>query len=215
MSEKVLITGGHGDIAQALVRDLETTNKYEVWAPGSCELDVTDWTSIERAVLKFIPDVLVNNAGYVSPQEIGNASLEETKKHIDINLGGTFYCTEIALKYNSRLKIVNIGSSAATKIHATWSEYCASKAAVVMATKCWAKAGYYAVCVSPGRTRTKMRKFLYPLEDPNTLMDPRDFSKVVMAAIECKFPSGAHINVHKEDIPKLFRELSLKQEVKE
>ena len=83
------------------------------------------------------------------------ADLENSKRHIDINLGGVFYCTEIALKYNPNLKIVNVGSAAAVETHATWSEYCATKAAVVMATKCWAEDDLYAVVISPGRTKLR------------------------------------------------------------
>ena len=99
----------------------------------------------------------------------------------------------MALKYNPNLQIVNIGSAAAVESHATWSEYCASKVAVVMATKCWAEDGLYAVVISPGRTRTKMRKSLYPEEDQNTLLDPKDFAKVVMKAIHREYKTGTHV----------------------
>ena len=88
--------------------------------------------------------MLINNAGYVVPKSIKEADLRNTKKHIDINLSGTFYCTEVALKYNPNVDIVNVTSAAAVEKHATWSEYCATKAAVVMATKCWADDGLYA-----------------------------------------------------------------------
>lgn len=102
--KKVLITGRSGDIAQAIKRQLET-ERYEVYAPSKLELDVTDWNSIENAVAGFIPDVLINNAGYVVPKSIKEADLRNTKKHIDINLSGTFYCTEVALKYNPNAQI--------------------------------------------------------------------------------------------------------------
>jgi NAD(P)-dependent dehydrogenase (short-subunit alcohol dehydrogenase family) len=202
--KKVLITGGGGDIAKAIVHELELAGNYEVYAPKHSEMDVTDWNSIESVLDQFVPDILVNNAGYVIPESIKNADLNLIKRHIDINLGGTYYCTALALKKNPQLDIVNIGSAAATKIHATWSEYCATKAAVVMATKCWAEDGLYAVCVSPGRTKTKMRKNLYPDEDQSTLMLPEDFAKVVMKAIKHEYPSGSHINVHKEDVKNLL-----------
>lgn len=202
--KKVLITGGNGDIAQAIKYELEKDGAYEVYAPGRCELDVTDWNSIESTMNHFIPDILVNCAGYVVPRSIKDGNLVDIKKHIDINLGGTYYCTAIALKKNPNLDIINIASAAATKVHATWSEYCATKAAVVMATRCWAEDGIYAVAVSPGRTKTKMRKSLYPDEDQNTLMLPEDFAKIVFKAIKHEYPAGSNINVHKEDIPRLL-----------
>ncbi len=204
--KKVLITGGLGDIARAIVAELEADGGYEVYALGRDELDVTDWDGVETAMQRFAPDVLVNNAGYVVPQSIRHADLADIKKHIDVNLGGTFYCTAVALKKNPALDIVNIGSSAATKVHADWSVYCAAKAAVIMATKCWAEDGLYAVAVSPGRTKTKMRKNLYPDEDQSTLLLPEDFAKVVMKAVRREYPSGSHIDVHKEDVEDLLKE---------
>ena len=189
--KKVLITGGGGDIAQAIKTLLEYKG-YNVFAPSRYDMDVTDCKSIETNIKEFVPDILINNAGYVVPSSVKEANTENTKKHIDINLCGTFYCTQLGLKYNPRLEVINVGSAAAIETHATWSEYCATKAAVVMATKCWAADGIYSVCISPGRTKTKMRKRLYPDEDQSTLLDPDDFAKVIYNAVVHKYPSGTH-----------------------
>lgn len=204
--KKVLITGGKGDIAQAIKTLLEQKGGYEVYAPGREELDVTNWESIESVIRTFVPDILINNAGYVVPESVRTMDLENTKKHFDINLGGTFYCTGIGLKYNPNLQIINIASAASVESHATWSEYCASKAAVAMATKCWAEDGLYAVAVSPGRTKTKMRKSLFPEEDQTTLLEPIDFAKVVMKAIRKEYPSGENIIVRKQNVQQLLSE---------
>lgn len=205
MSKRVMITGGNGDIAQAIKSKLETEG-YDVSAPTRTEMDVTDWDSIENTIGLYKPDILINNAGYVVPQSIRSADLVNTKKHIEINLSGTFYCTEVALKHNSNLDIINIGSAAAIEAHATWSEYCATKAAVVMATKCWAEDGLYAVVISPGRTRTKMRKSLYPDEDKSTLLEPQDLAEVVMKAVKKDYESGTHIVVRKQNVKQLLIE---------
>lgn len=199
MNVKVLITGGNGGIAIAIKEELELEG-YVVYAPGRQEMDVTDVVSIEKVISNFVPDILINAAGYVVPQSVKNADLVSTKKHIEINLLGTFYCTQIALKYNSKLDIINVGSAAAVTVHATWSEYCASKAGVVMATKCWAEDGLYSVVISPGRTRTKMRKDLFPDEDQNSLLEPADFAKVIMKAVKKEYPSGTHIVVRKNNV---------------
>ena len=50
MKNKVLITGGNGDIAQAIKEQLENEG-YDVYAPSRTEMDVTDWDSIENAIL--------------------------------------------------------------------------------------------------------------------------------------------------------------------
>ena len=203
--KKVLITGGSGGIAQAIKALLEKDG-YTVFAPTRQEMDVTSWESIDTVMKEFVPDILINNAGYVVPQSIKQMDLENTKKHFDINVGGTFYCTGIALKYNPNLEIVNICSAASIESHATWSEYCASKAAVAMATKCWAEDGLYAVAISPGRTRTKMRKFLFPDEDQSTLLEPDDFAKVVMKGVRKEYPSGSNIIVRKQNVQQLLNE---------
>lgn len=205
MNKKVLITGGSGGIAQA-IKFLCEEEGYEVLAPTRSEMDVTNWDSIESLVKEFVPDILINNAGYVVPKSVKEMDLENTKKHLDINIGGTFYCTGIALKHNPNLQIINVGSAAAVESHATWSEYCASKAAVVMATKCWAEDGLYAVVISPGRTKTKMRKYLFPDEDQSTLLDPKDFAKVIMKAVRREYPTGTHIIVRKQNVQELINE---------
>ena len=205
MLKNILITGGSGGIAQALKNLLEKDG-YNVLAPTRLELDVTDWNSIESVIKEFKPDILVNNAGYVVPRSIKDMDLENTKRHIDVNICGTFYCTGIALKYNPNLEIINVGSAAAVESHATWSEYCASKAAVVMATKCWSEDGLYSVVISPGRTRTKMRKSLFPDEDQDTLLDPVDFAKVIMKAIRKEYASGTHIIVRKQNVQQLLND---------
>lgn len=206
--KKVLITGGNGGIAQSIKKQLEICG-FEVFAPSKQEMDITCWDSIENAISSYKPDILINNAGYVVPKSVREADLINTKKHIDINLSGTFFCTEIALRYNPQLQIVNIGSAAAVESHATWSEYCATKAAVVMATRCWAEDGLYAVVISPGRTKTKMRKSLYPDEDQTTLLEPDDFAKVVMKAIRREYPSGSHVIVRKKNVEMLLNSNSL------
>ena len=183
--KKVLITGGSGDIAQAIKALLESKG-YDVYAPSRHEMDVTDWDSIDKTMKKFVPDILINNAGYVTPCSIKEANLENAKKHIDINLSGTIYCTQLGFKYNPNLEIINVGSAAALETHATWSEYCATKAAVVMATK------------------TKMRKSLYPDEDQNTLLDPADFAKVVYNAVLHKYTSGTHLVIRKQNVQEIL-----------
>lgn len=202
--KKVLITGGQGDIAQAIARKLLDHGGYEVKTPGKDVMDVTKIDVVTRYVENFVPDILINNAGYVFPQSIKNCDMEKEKKAFDINLFGLFNCTAAVLKRNKEARIINIGSSAATKIHDTWSSYCASKAAVVMATKCWAEDGVYAVCVSPGRTDTKMRRGLYPDEDKMTLLKPDDFATIVLYAVEGKYASGEHINVNLQNVGDLL-----------
>ena len=179
---------------------------YDIAAPGKHELDVTDVDGVKRYVEEYKPDILINNAGYVVPMSINNCDVLSEKKAIDINLFGTFNCTAAVLNENPTAKVINIGSSAATKIHGTWSSYCAAKAGVVMATQCWAEDGVDAVCISPGRTATKMRKSLFPEEDQNTLLKTEDFAEIVYRAVKGKYIKGSHINVTKQNVKELLND---------
>ena len=201
--KKVVITGGKGDIAQAIAKKLNSLGGYEVMTPGRNELDVTNVSSVENYFNDKKIDILINNAGYVFPQSIANCDVEEIKKELDINLFGTFNCTCAVLKQNRIAQIINIGSSAATKIHGTWSGYCSAKAAVVMATQCWAEDGINTVCISPGRTATKMRTGLFPNEDKDTLLKTEDFATIVLYAVEGKYEVGSHINVNLQNVEEL------------
>lgn len=194
----IVITGGNGDIAQSIKRELE--QEYMILTPGKEELDVTDIQMVDEYFNRQNTDILINNAGYVVPFSIGKCDISSERRAIDINLFGTFNCTAAVLKRNANAKVINIGSSAATKVHGTWSSYCASKAGVVMATMCWAEDGYDVVCISPGRTATKMRKGLFPDEDQTTLLATEDFAKVVRKAVNGEYEKGSHINVTKQNV---------------
>lgn len=202
MSKLAVITGGKGDIAQAIKKRIES--EYTVYTPGKEELDVTDIASVDSYFRGKNVDLLVNNAGYVVPMSIAGCDIESEKKAIEINLFGVFNCTRSVLSGNRYAKIINIGSSAATKVHGTWSSYCASKAGVVMATMCWAADGVDVVCVSPGRTATKMRRGLYPDEDPGTLLKPDDFAAVVYKAIHGCYERGRNIDVNISNVEELL-----------
>ncbi|MBN1069568.1 SDR family NAD(P)-dependent oxidoreductase [Clostridium botulinum] len=201
--KKVLITGGNGDIAKAIIAQLKEKGGFEIFAPNKKELDVSDITSVHNYVKSILPDILINNAGYINPVSICENNILSEKKSIDINLFGVFSCTSEVLGINKEAIIINIGSSAGTKVHGTWSSYCATKAGVIMATKCWAEEGVKTVCVSPGRTATKMRKGLFPNEDENTLLTAEQFAKIVIKAIEGEYEYGSNINVNIQNIKEL------------
>lgn len=196
----VLITGGEGDIAKAMAHALSQTGKYDIYCPGRKEMDVTSTESVNDFVQKVKPDILINNAGYITLVPISENRMDYEKKSIDINLFGVFNCTGAVLAVKKDALIINIGSSAGTKLHADWSSYCATKAAVIMATRCWAAEGVKTVCISPGRTASKMRKGLFPDENQNTLLKAEQFADVVLMAINGKFAYGENIDVNVNNI---------------
>lgn len=199
--KNIVITGGKGDIAIAIKNHLSKNTKYKLTNPGKNELNVLDFMSIDNFFKSNQVDVLINNAGYINPIILQEDSSDNEEASINTNLTGVFLCTMETLKHNPKALIINIGSSAGSSPHGNgWSSYCATKAAVIMATKCWAMEGIKAICISPGRSNTKMRNRLFPDEDQTTLLNPIDFAEVVEMAIEGEFPYGENIDVNVKNI---------------
>lgn len=61
----IVITGGNGDIAQSIKKELE--KEYNILTPGKEELDVTDVKRVNEYFENQNVDILINNAGYVVP----------------------------------------------------------------------------------------------------------------------------------------------------
>lgn len=61
---RVLIAGGSGQIGSALIESVPTG--YEIVAPDSASLDVSNSDSISRALRSFRPDLLINASGYTT-----------------------------------------------------------------------------------------------------------------------------------------------------
>ena len=201
--KKVVITGGNGDIAKA-IGDLLRKKSYDVYLPNRQELDVKNIELINKYFGLIKPEILINNAGAILLEKIQNNNIEHHKNVIDVNLTGVFACTGAVLNNNAGAQIINIGSSAGTKVHGEWSSYCATKAAVIMATKCWAEEGIDTICLSPGRTLTKMRASMYPNEDLSTLLKPEDFAQIVIKAINHEYENGINLDVTVNNVKELI-----------
>lgn len=141
--------------------------------PGALPLvaDVADWPSVEAAVARAVErfggiDILVNNAGVIDPiARIADADPAGWSNVVDINLKGVFHCIRAVLppmKARGSGTIVTISSGAATSALEGWSHYCATKAAVLMLTRCVHKEeadnGIRCVGLSPGTVATRMQR---------------------------------------------------------
>lgn len=205
MKKLAVITGGTGDIAKSIAYELQAYGDYSAILPNRDELNVGDLDSVNHFFKDKKVDLLINNAGSILLEPVCNKIISHAEV-INTNLIGVFFCTNAVLINNPDACVINIGSSAGTKVHAGWSSYCASKAGLIMATKCWAAEGVNAICISPGRTLTKMRKSMYPDEDPNTLMTPVDFAKFVVKKIRDGFIPGDNIDVNVSNVKGLINE---------
>lgn len=89
-------------------------------------------------------DIFVNNAGLSKATKLDQISLEEYDEIFDVNMKGTFFCTQAVVPYMKRQnygRIINVGSVSAKQGggHFAGPHYTASKAAVSAFTKAVAK----------------------------------------------------------------------------
>lgn len=132
--------------------------------------DVSDWTSVEGLVAQTMAtfgtvDGLVNNAGVIDPiARLGDSDPAAWRHVVDINLMGVYHGMRAVLpimQAAGRGTIVNISSGAATGALEGWSQYCATKAAVLSLTRCghkeYAEHGINVVGLSPGTVATDMQ----------------------------------------------------------
>lgn len=107
------------------------------------EMDVTDLASIDKAFKEINEihgqvDILVNNAGISKRVQLINMSFEDLDQVFKVNTYGTFFVTKAVLPQmleRQSGKIINIAAMAGKEPLATYSHYCASKAAVLAFTK--------------------------------------------------------------------------------
>jgi len=166
MAKKVLITGGSRGIGQATA-ELLIQSGYQVLAPGSRELDVSNQESVDKFFAEnFTEDsslyALICNAGVYHSAPLMEHSLEEWQKVIDVNLTGAFRLCKKSLPYlqaQQGAHIVMVSSvSAEGDIYTP--AYSASKAGMIglMKSLTWelGKFGINVNAVAPGWVRTDM-----------------------------------------------------------
>ena len=110
---------------------------------GAEVCDVADPDSVahafESAVRARGPvHVLVNNAGYATAASFQETTLDEWRRVIDMNLTGTFLCTQRvlpAMLAAGEGRVINIASTAGLRGYTRVAAYCAAKHGVVGLTR--------------------------------------------------------------------------------
>lgn len=114
--------------------------------------------------------ILVNSAGITGPNMPAvEVSYEEWQRTLDVNLTGTFLCSQAALKHMLEIqygRIVNMASIAGKEGNPNLAAYSASKGAVIALTKALAKEvaqnGIYVNCIAPAVIDTPMNNKVTP-----------------------------------------------------
>lgn len=162
-------------------------------------LDITDFEAIDRLGATIYErwgklDILIGNAGTLGVlTPVSHLEVKAWDKLIATNITANWRLIrsfEPLLKRSDAGRAVFVTSGAAHKAKPYWGGYAMSKAALEALVQTWA-----AECVntsvrvnllSPGPTRTAMRKQAMPGEDPSTLTKPAD---LVPLFIELALPS--------------------------
>ncbi len=126
------------DAAASVVKAIERAGGKAI----AIKADATNADASKAAVEKTVAtfgrlDVLVNNAGTAIPKTFEETTLEELDRVIDINVRGTFFATQAALKHmKSGGRIIMIGSCVGERAMTPGLvPYSATKGAVKMFTQ--------------------------------------------------------------------------------
>ncbi len=167
MKPVALITGGSGDLAQAIRAELEAQG-WVVHAPSHDEMDVTDKAQVQRVfgALERL-DLLIHNAGITRDALLTKMTEADFSDVLNVHLKGAFLCSQAALKIMVKQRqghLIHLGSYSALSGPAGQANYAAAKAGLIALTQSLAAEygarGIRANCVLPGFLDTKMTRHL-------------------------------------------------------
>ncbi len=144
---------------------------------------------VEKTIEKFGKlDILINNAGvFPKIKQMHEISEVEWNDVLDVNLNGPFRFTKFAIPYLQKTSgvIVNVSSDAGLKAYEGFNAdaYSASKAALIVLTKCWAleyaKNKIRVNCICPSVVDTNMTKpFLKTKKDREFMNNDHPLSRI-------------------------------------
>ena len=168
------ILSENGAIVVITAKNSERIKQAEIKIPNSFAItcDIRKKNEVQNVVNQTIKkfgklDILVNNAGiFPRIKQLHEIDEEEWNEVIDVNLTGQFRFTKEVIPYLQKTSgcIINISSDAGLKAYQGFNAdaYSASKAALIVLTKCWAleyaKDKIRVNCICPGVVDTDMTK---------------------------------------------------------
>ena len=97
MIRPIIVTGGDGKFAKTLKNK---NKKLKLKFLSKKELNILKLKSIENAILKYKPKILIHTAGLSRPMNLHD---DEIKKSIDLNIIGTANVVKVCSKYNVKV----------------------------------------------------------------------------------------------------------------
>ena len=183
--------------------------------------DIRKTDEVKNVVRKTIEkfgklDILVNNAGiFPKIKQLHEIDEDEWNEVLDVNLTGQFRFTKEAIPHLQKTSgsIINISSDAGLKAYQGFNvdAYSASKAALIILTKCWAlEYAKYKIrvnCICPGVVDTDMTKQFLKTQQDKDFMDnehpigrigkPEEIAKAIMYFVsdDASWTTGAVLAV--------------------
>jgi len=232
-----LVTGGSRGIGFATAKILsengatviitaknsERLKKSTLEIPNSIGIvaDIRNKDNVKNVINKIIEkfgklDILVNNAGiFPKIKQLHEIDEDDWNEVLDVNLTGQFRFTKEAIPHLQKTSgsIINISSDAGLKAYQGFNAdaYSASKAALILLTKCWAleyaKNKIRVNCICPGVVDTDMTKPFLKTQKDREFMDsehpigrigqPEEVAKAVMyfASDDSSWTTGAILTI--------------------
>ena len=154
------------DIQAPDISELETTYPGQVFY---CKVDVCDESMIRSAVEELLRhttrlDAMVNNAGIINVAGLSDTTAESWLKMLNVNVVGVALGSKVAAEYmakdNKGGVIVNASSGGGRHGVPMFSQYCATKAAIIMMSQSFAQelapAKIRVNCYTPGHIMTPL-----------------------------------------------------------
>ena len=132
--------------------------------------DVTSYAAVESLMSQTVSalgrlDVVVNNAGIARVAPLAEASLDDWRMIVDVNLSGVFHGCRAAAPFLIRQragKIINLASVLATAGLPGYTMYAATKGGVISLTRAlaveWARHNIQVNAIAPGWFVTEMNE---------------------------------------------------------
>ena len=97
MKSRIIVTGGNGRFAKILKKE---NKKLNLFFFSKDKLDILNLNSIERAIKKIKPKILIHCAALSRPMNVHENNIS---KSIDLNIIGTANITKMCKKFNVKL----------------------------------------------------------------------------------------------------------------
>ncbi len=218
---KILSENGATVVITAKDQDRLEKSVLEIPNAVGITADIRKRNDVKSVVNKTIEkfsrlDILVNNAGiFPKIKLLHEIDEDEWNEVLDVNLTGQFRFTKEAIPHlkKSGGSIINISSDAGLKAYQGFNAdaYSASKAALILLTKCWAlEYAKYKIrvnCICPGVVDTDMTKPFMKTQKDREFMDsehpigrigqPEEVAKAVMYFVsdDASWTTGAILAV--------------------